>query len=110
MRDLTVLKQIAAHLHGWAGLHAWMVDEEVDFPAVFVTPDTHTLGKTGDALWRCLPGRGWEGLIYDYGGYNVSPVVATVRLETIDIYAGASEVADAIKAVYRHLRTTKEVE
>jgi hypothetical protein len=94
MRDVTVLRQIAAHLDGWGGLHA-RVDTDGDWPSV------HVAGGGADAgglLWRCV-GQRWAGLLLEDGG---GEPVATVET-TIGQDASASEVADAIKRVYHLL-------
>ena len=103
MRDITVLRQVAAHLDGWSDLKAWVVTEQVSWPAVFVSRQR---AKNGDQLWRCVA-RTWEGQVYDYGDVGGEPV-ATIET-TIGEEASASEVADGIKAIYRMLRTDREV-
>jgi hypothetical protein len=60
MRDLTVLRQVAAHLDGWNGLRA-EVATDVNWPSVHVTR-----GRSGGAgqLWQCTQDR-WIGQLLE---------------------------------------------
>ena len=91
MRDVTVLRQIAAHLDGWSGLRA-RVETDGDWPSVHVAGGG---AGAGGLLWRCVRER-WAGLLLEDGGGGP---VATVET-TIGQEASASEVADAIKRIY----------
>jgi hypothetical protein len=94
MRDMTVLRQIAAHLDGWGGLRA-RVDTDGDWPSV------HVAGGGADAgglLWQCV-GQRWAGLLLEDGDGEPVATVAT----TIGQDASASEVADAVKRIYHLL-------
>lgn len=102
MRDLTVLRQIVAHLDGWSDLRAQVVTERISWPGVQVA---HVGSGTGIQLWQC-PGARWTGQLFDDGGVVGEPV-ATIQT-TIGEDASASEVADGIKAVYRAMRTEQE--
>jgi hypothetical protein len=93
MRDVTVLRQIAAHLDGWSGLRA-RVDTDGDWPSVHVAGGA----AAGGLLWQCVRQR-WAGLLLEDGG---GEPVATLET-TIGQDASASEVADAIKRIYRLL-------
>jgi hypothetical protein len=100
MRDLTVLRQLAAHLDGWSDLHA-RVATEVDWPSVHVA---RVGSRIGAELWRCVHDH-WTGqLVNDEAG---GEPVATI-LTTIGQDASAGEAADAIKAIYRMLRIERE--
>jgi hypothetical protein len=101
MRDMTVLRQIAAHLDGWSDLRARVATEDVSWPSVHVV----RLGSgPGVQLWRCVQDR-WTSHLLDHDG--VGEPVATIQT-TIGEDASASEVADGIKAIYRMLRTEQE--
>jgi hypothetical protein len=102
MRDMTVLRQIAAHLDGWSNLRARVATEEVNWPSVHLTLGT---SGTGSQLWRCVRDR-WTGHLFDDPDAVGEPV-ATIQT-TIAENASASEVTDAIKAIYRMLRTEQE--
>jgi hypothetical protein len=99
MRDLSVLRQIVAHLDGWSDLRAQVVTEDIGWPSVHVA---HVRSGTGIQLWQC-PGTRWTGQLFDDGGVAGEPV-ATIQT-TIGEDASASEVADGIKAIYRAMRT-----
>jgi hypothetical protein len=101
MRDMTVLRQIAAHLDGWSGLRTRVATEDVGWPSVYVAP---VGSATGAQLWQCVHDR-WTGYLLDDDG-AVEPV-ATIQTG-IGEDASASEVADGIKAIYRMLRTAPE--
>jgi hypothetical protein len=95
MRDLTVLRQLAAHLDGWGALRAQVVTDR-DWPSVRVAAD----GPEGAALvWRCVD-RWWAGQLVEAGG-DGEPV-ATIQTG-IGAEASAGEVADALKVIYRLL-------
>jgi hypothetical protein len=96
MRDLTVLRQVAAHLDGWSGLHAHAVTEDVAYPSVRVQ------GQEGAQTWQCAHDH-WTAQVLDAGGVPI----ATIQT-TIGEGASAGEVADRIKAIYRPLRTPPE--
>jgi hypothetical protein len=96
LRDLTVLRQIAAHLDGWAGLRARVVTD-TDWPGVQVTGGP----GPGGLLWRC-PGQRWAAELLADG--EAGAPVATLQTG-IGEDASASEVADAIKDLYRLLGT-----
>jgi hypothetical protein len=101
MRDMTVLRQIAAHLDGWSDLSARVTTEDVDWPSVEIArvgPGTRI------QLWQCVRDR-WTGQLFEDGG--VGGPVATIQT-TIGADAVASEVADGIKAIHRLLRTKQE--
>jgi hypothetical protein len=49
MRDLTVLRQVAAHLDGWSDLRARVSAADVDWPSVHVARVT---SGTGAELWH----------------------------------------------------------
>jgi hypothetical protein len=101
MRDMTVLRQIAAHLDGWSDLRTRVTTEDLDWPGVHVT---RSRPGTGAQVWRCVHDR-WTGhLLRDDGS---GEPVATIQT-SIGTDASASEVADGIKAVYRMLRTERE--
>jgi hypothetical protein len=89
---MTVLRQVAAHLDGWSDLRA----EGVTWPSV------HVAGSGASVLWQCVQDR-WTGQVFDAGGELAEPV-ATIQT-TIAEDASASEVADAIKAIQRMMRT-----
>jgi hypothetical protein len=95
MRDMTVLRQVAAHLDGWSGLRARVTTEDVSWPSV------HVAGSA-TVLWQCVHDR-WTGQIFDREGAFDDPV-ATI-LTTISENASASEVADGLKAIYRMMGT-----
>jgi hypothetical protein len=100
MRDLTVLRQLAAHLDGWSDLRA-RVATEVDWPSVHVA----RVGPgAGAELWQCVEDH-WSGLLLADG--TGGEPVATIQT-TIGQDASASEAADGIKAIYRMLRTERE--
>jgi hypothetical protein len=96
MRDITVLRQIAAHLDGWSDLRARVATEDTSWPSLHVT-------RTGSGVqvWQCVQDR-WTGRLFDDVGQAGEPV-ATIQT-TIAEDASASEVADGIKAIYRMLR------
>jgi hypothetical protein len=96
LRDLTVLRQIAAHLDGWGGLRARVVTD-ADWPGVHVTGGP----GPGGLLWRCS-GQRWAAELLADGG--AGGPVATIQTG-IGEDASASEVADAIKDLYRLLGT-----
>ncbi len=99
MRDLTVLRQIAAHLDGWSDLRAQVVTEDISWPSVHVA----SVGSATDIqLWQCAGNR-WTGHLFDDGGVVGEPVA--IVQTTIGEDASASEVADGIKAIYRGMRT-----
>jgi hypothetical protein len=98
MRDMTVLRQIAAHLDGWSDLRT-RVTTDLDWPSVHVTRG----GGTAAQVWRCVHDR-WTGhLLRDGTGEPVATIQTSIGED-----ASASEVADGIKAVYRMLRTEPE--
>jgi hypothetical protein len=100
MRDVAVLRQLAAHLDGWSGLRA-RVATEVDWPSVHVARVSSGIGAE---LWQCVQDY-WTGqLVADEAG---GEPIATI-LTTIGQDASASEAADGIKAIYRMLRTERE--
>jgi hypothetical protein len=100
MRDMTVLRQVAAHLDGWSEVSAEVAaDDAPSWPSVLV------VGSGGTMLWHCLEDR-WTGELHDPDGAIDAPV-ATIQT-TIGEDASASEVADGIKATYRGLRTHSE--
>jgi hypothetical protein len=101
MRDMTVLRQIAAHLDGWSDLRTHVTTDHVDWPSVHVTRSS---SGTGAQLWQCVHDR-WTGHLLDDDG--AGELVATIQT-SIGEDASASEVADGIKAVYRMLRTEQE--
>jgi hypothetical protein len=101
MRDMTVLRQIAAHLDGWSDLRTRVTTEVLDWPGVRVT---RSGSGTGALLWRCVHDR-WTGHLL--GDDGAGEPVATIQT-SIGEEASASEVADGIKAVYRMLRTEQE--
>lgn len=92
MRDITVLRQIAAHLDGWGGVRAQVVTEGVSWPSVQV--------QSGGAVqtWQCVHDR-WAGQLVDADGAPLATIETTIGAD-----ASSSEVADGIKAVYRMLR------
>ena len=100
MRDLTVLRQLAAHLDGWSDLRARLATE-VDWPSVHVA---RASSGSGAALWHC--GRDhWTGQLFtdEAGGEPIATILTTIGQD-----ASASEAADGIKAIYRILRTDRE--
>jgi hypothetical protein len=101
MRDLTVLRQIAAHLDGWSDLRAQVATGDVDWPSVQVA---RVASGSGAEHWQCVRDH-WTGQLFADGG--AAEPVATIRT-TIGEDASASEVADGIKAIYRLLRTERE--
>jgi hypothetical protein len=94
MRDVTVLRQIAAHLDGWERLHARVVTDG-DWPGVQVAGDGPGAGAL---LWRCVRERWAAELLEDVAGEPVATIQTGIAEE-----ASASEVADAIKAIHRLL-------
>jgi hypothetical protein len=102
MRDLTVLRQIVAHLDGWSDLRTQVVTEDISWPSVHVARGR---SGTGSQLWQCA-GTRWTGQLFDDRGVVGQPV-ATIQT-TIGEDASASEVADGIKAIYRAMRTEQE--
>jgi hypothetical protein len=101
MRDLTVLRQIAAHLDGWSDLRTQVATDRVGWPGVHVA----RIGAgTGAELWRCVHDH-WTADLFD--GDGAGAPVATIQT-VIGEDASASEVADGIKAIYRMLRTDRE--
>lgn len=100
MRDLTVLRQLAAHLDGWSGLRAW-VATEVDWPSVHVARVSSGIGAE---LWQCVHER-WTGQLFsdEAGGEPIATILTAIGQD-----ASASEAADGIKAIYRMLRTERE--
>lgn len=96
---MTVLRQVAAHLDGWSGLRA-EVATEVSWPSVYVT------GSGAPLLWQCVRDRR-TGQLFDSDS-NLDAPVASIQT-SINKGASASEVADGIKAIYRGLRTDREV-
>jgi hypothetical protein len=100
MRDMTVLRQVAAHLDGWSDLRARVATEDVSWPSVHVA---RAGSETRVQLWRCVQDR-WTSHLLDDG---VGEPVATIQT-SIGEDASASEVADGIKAIYRMLRTEQE--
>jgi hypothetical protein len=100
MRDLTVLRQLAAHLDGWCDLRA-RVTTEVDWPSVHVA---RVSSGTGAELWQCEHDH-WTGrlLTDEAGGEPIATILTTIGKD-----ASAGEAADAIKAIYRMLRTERE--
>jgi hypothetical protein len=101
MRDLTVLRQVAAHLDGWSDLRAQVASGDVDWPSVQVA---RTSAGAGAELWQCARDH-WTGQLL--AGEGAGQPIATIQT-TIDERASASEVADGIKAIYRMLRTAHE--
>jgi hypothetical protein len=101
VRDMTVLRQIAAHLDGWSGLRTRVTTDSLDWPGVHVT---RSRSRTGAQVWRCVHDR-WTAHLLD--GDEAGEPVATIQT-SIGEDASASEVADGIKAVYRMLRTDQE--
>jgi hypothetical protein len=101
MRDMTVLRQIAAHLDGWSDLRTRVTTEDLDWPGVHVT---RSRSGAGAQVWRCVHDR-WTGHLL--GDDASGEPVATIQT-SIGTDASASEVADGIKAVYRMLRTERE--
>jgi hypothetical protein len=97
MRDLSVLRQIAAHLDGWAGLRARLVTDDVSWPGVQVQ------ARGGAQTWQCVRDR-WAGQVLDAAG---GAPVATIETSIGDD-ADAGEVADRLKAIYRMLRSQPE--
>ena len=95
MRDMTVLRQIAAHLDGWGGLRA-RVDTDGDWPGVHVAAGGP---GAGGLRWQCVR-QHWAGQLLEDGG--VGDPVATIQT-SIGEDASASEVADAIKRIYHLL-------
>jgi hypothetical protein len=105
MRDLTVLRTVAAGLDGWSDLHARLEAEQ--WPSVLVG---RWREGAGVELWACRPGHAWHGELFDHdpgaaGGFDRARPVATITT-TIPEAASASEVVDGIKALYRRLRTS----
>jgi hypothetical protein len=102
MRDLTVLRQLAAHLDGWSDLRA-RVATEVDWPSVHVA---RVSSQSGAELWHCVQDR-WTGQLFpgEAGGEPIATILTTIGQD-----ASASEAADAIKAIYRMLRTEHETD
>jgi hypothetical protein len=100
MRDLTVLRQLAAHLDGWSDLRA-QVTTEADWPSVHVARAGSGIGAE---LWHCVDAH-WTGQLFtdESGGDPVATIVTTIGQD-----ASASEAADGIKAIYRMLRTEHE--
>ena len=100
MRDLTVLRQLAAHLDGWSGLRARVASED-DWPSVHVARVSSGIGAE---LWQCAGDR-WTGQLFaaEAGGEPIATILTTIGQE-----ASASEAADGIKAIYRMLRTERE--
>jgi hypothetical protein len=100
MRDLTVLRQLAAHLDGWSDLRA-RVGTEVDWPSVHVTRVSSGIGAE---LWQCLQDH-WTGQLFtdEAGGEPIATILTTIGQD-----ASASEAADGLKAIYRMLRTERE--
>jgi hypothetical protein len=102
MRDMTVLRQIAAHLDGWSDLRARVATQDISWPSVYIA---RVGSGTGIQLWQCVRDR-WTGQLFDDAG-AVGESVATIQT-TIGEDASASEVTDGIKAIYRMLRTEQE--
>ncbi len=102
MRDMTVLRQIAAHLDGWSNLRARVATEDVSWPSVHLSGGG---SRVSSQLWQCVHDR-WTGQLFDEPGAVGEPV-ATIQT-TIGEDASASEVSDGIKAIYRLLRTEPE--
>jgi hypothetical protein len=100
MRDMTVLRQIAAHLDGWSDLRTRVTTDDLDWPGVHVSRGG---AGSGAQVWRCVHDR-WTGHLLDDG---TGEPLATIQT-SIGEDASASEVADGIKAVYRMLRTEQE--
>ena len=100
MRDLTVLRQLAAHLDGWSDLRA-RVATEVDWPSVHVARSSSGIGAE---LWQCVHDH-WTGQLLTDGadGEPIATIVTTIGQD-----ASASEAADGIKTIYRILRTNRE--
>jgi hypothetical protein len=101
MRDLTVLSQLAAHLDGWSDLRA-RVATEADWPSVHVARVGSGIGAE---LWQCVQDH-WTGQLFadEAGGEPMATIQTTIGQE-----ASASEAADGIKAIYRMLRTEREI-
>jgi hypothetical protein len=101
MRDLTVLRQLAAHLDGWSDLRA-RVATEGDWPSVHVARVGSGIGAE---LWQCVQDH-WTGQLFadEAGGEPIASIVTTIGQ-----HASASEAADGIKAIYRMLRTEREI-
>jgi hypothetical protein len=100
VRDMTVLRQIAAHLDGWSGLRARVATDGA-WPSVHVA---RVGAATGAHSWQCVHDR-WTAHLFDDDG--AGEPVATIHTGIGDD-ASASEVADGIKAIYRLLRTERE--
>jgi hypothetical protein len=98
MRDVTVLRQIAAHLDGWSNLRARVATDEVSWPSVHLSGGP----GAGSQLWQCVRDC-WTGQLFE-GPDAVGEPVATVHT-AIGEDASASEVSDGIKAIYRLLGT-----
>ena len=100
MRDLTVLRQLAAHLDGWSDLRA-RVATEVDWPSVHVARVSSGIGAE---LWQCVQDH-WTGQLFtdEAGGEPIATILTTIGQD-----ASAGEAADAIKAIYRMLRIERE--
>jgi hypothetical protein len=98
VRDLAVLRQIAAYLDGWGGLRARVVTEDVNWPSV------HLQASDNAHTWQCEHDW-WTGQVFE-GDASGTPS-ATIQT-TIPTDATASEVADGIRAIYRLLRTERE--
>jgi hypothetical protein len=100
VRDMTVLRQIAAHLDGWGGLRTRVATDGA-WPSVHVA---RVGAATGAQSWQCVRDR-WTAHLFDDDG--AGEPVATID-SSIGDDASASEVADGIKAIYRLLRTDPE--
>jgi hypothetical protein len=101
MRDMTVLRQTAAHLDGWSDLRAQAMTGDDGWPGVHIARIT---AGTGAELWQCVHDH-WTGQLFADG--TTGEPVATIQT-TIAEAASASEVADGIKTIYRLLRTAHE--
>jgi hypothetical protein len=93
VRDMTVLRQLAAHLDGWGGLRAQVVTEGVAWPSVQLQGHDHA------QTWQCVQDY-WTGQVIDTDGEPIATIETTIGGD-----ATASEVADGIKRIYRILRT-----
>jgi hypothetical protein len=95
VRDLTVLRQVASYLDGWAGLRAREQTEGLAYPSVVVEhPD-----RSVAVHWRCVKDT-WEGWVLQHGNPHPAASIQTV----IGEHEGASDVAAAIKALYLDLQ------
>lgn len=98
MRDITVLRQIAADLDRSGGLHTQVVffTETIDWPSLLVQTEHST------QIWYCKDAF-WTGQVLDEEGTPIATIQTTIG---DDAYAG--EVADRIMDIYRMLRTLPE--